>query len=74
VPLDDHNTTRYGSDTYTLYEIFENGRKKGGDYLGYRKNGEGPYIFYTYGNIWINKKYFKKKKKKKKKKIFFLSN
>jgi len=53
VPLDDHNTTRYGSDTYTLYEIFENGRKKGGDYLGYRKNGEGPYIFYTYGNIWI---------------------
>jgi len=47
-PLDDHNTTRYGSDTYTLYEIFENGRKKGGDYLGYRKNGEGPYIFYTY--------------------------
>ncbi|OUM65907.1 hypothetical protein PIROE2DRAFT_69019 [Piromyces sp. E2] len=50
-PLDDHNTTRYGSDTYTLYEIFENGRKKGGDYLGYRKNGEGPYIFYTYEDI-----------------------
>ncbi|ORX57910.1 acetyl-CoA synthetase-like protein [Piromyces finnis] len=51
LPLDDHNTTRYGSDTYTLYEIFENGRKKGGDYLGYRKNGEGPYIFYTYEDI-----------------------
>jgi len=50
-PLDDHNTTRYGSDTYTLYELFENGRKKGGDYLGYRKNGEGPYIFYTYEDI-----------------------
>jgi long-chain acyl-CoA synthetase len=44
-PLNEHNTTRYGTDTFTLYEIFENGRKKGGDYLGYREKGEGPYKF-----------------------------
>jgi len=31
--------------------MFENGRKKGGDYLGYRQNGDGPYKFYTYGII-----------------------
>ncbi|ORX78993.1 acetyl-CoA synthetase-like protein [Anaeromyces robustus] len=56
-PLDDRNTTRYGSDTYTLYEIFQNGKKKGGDYLGYRKNGEGPYIFYTYEEIALKMTY-----------------
>jgi long-chain acyl-CoA synthetase len=50
-PLNEHNTTRYGTDTFTLYEIFENGRKKGGDYLGYREKGEGPYKFYTYEDI-----------------------